>query len=48
MTTPHMMPVRRDIRFALPADRAHDWHVQGAPGTHFMTGGALRLPAGER
>ncbi|AHE31596.1 metal-dependent hydrolase [Burkholderia pseudomallei] len=48
MTTPHMMPVRRDIRFALPADRAHDWHVQGAPVTHFMNALSLLFPAGER
>ncbi|KVE32625.1 metal-dependent hydrolase [Burkholderia sp. TSV86] len=48
MTHPHLLPVRRDIRFALPADRAQDWHVQGAPVTHFMNALSLLFPAGER
>lgn len=48
MTTPNMMPVRRDIRFALPPERAKDWHVQGVPVTHFMNALSLLFPAGER
>ncbi|MCA3859791.1 MAG: metal-dependent hydrolase, partial [Burkholderia sp.] len=48
MTTPNMMPVRRDIRFALPPERARDWHVQGVPVTHFMNALSLLFPAGER
>ncbi|KDB06861.1 putative conserved protein UCP07580 [Burkholderia sp. lig30] len=43
-----MMPIRRDIRFALPPDRARDWHVRGVPVTHFMNALSLLFPAGER
>lgn len=31
-----MMPVRRDLRFNLPQERACDWHVQGSHVTHFF------------
>jgi len=30
-----MLPIRRDIRFALPAERIKDWHEQGPFITHF-------------
>jgi uncharacterized protein len=43
-----MMPIRRDVRFALPPDRACDWHVKGVPVTHFMNALSLLFPAGER
>ncbi|WP_323121173.1 metal-dependent hydrolase [Burkholderia alba] len=43
-----MMPIRRDIRFALPPERACDWHVEGAPVTHFFNALSLLFPAGER
>ena len=43
-----MMPVRRDIRFALPADRICDWHQEGPAVTEFMNALSLMFPAGER
>lgn len=43
-----MMPIRRDIRFALPRERACDWHVEGVPVTHFFNALSLLFPAGER
>jgi uncharacterized protein len=43
-----MMPIRRDIRFALPPDRACDWHAQGVAVTHFFNALSLLFPAGER
>jgi predicted metal-dependent hydrolase len=43
-----MMPIRRDIRFALPPDRACDWHVEGVAITHFFNALSLLFPAGER
>jgi len=43
-----IMPVRRDIRFALPPERACDWHVEGVPVTHFFNALSLLFPAGER
>lgn len=43
-----MMPVRRDVRFALPPDRACDWHTEGVPVTHFFNALSLLFPAGER
>jgi predicted metal-dependent hydrolase len=43
-----MMPVRRDLRFNLPQERACDWHVQGSHVTHFFNALSLLFPAGER
>src|ERR1700749_2582671 len=43
-----MMPVRRDLRFNLPKERACDWHVQGSHVTHFFNALSLLFPAGER
>ncbi len=43
-----MLPVRRDIRFELPAHRIKDWHEQGSPVTHFFNALSLLFPAGER
>ncbi|OLL28907.1 metal-dependent hydrolase [Burkholderia sp. SRS-W-2-2016] len=43
-----MMPVRRDLRFNLPAERACDWHAQGSHVTHFYNALSLLFPAGER
>ena len=43
-----MMPVRRDLRFNLPPERASDWHVQGSHVTHFFNALSLLFPAGER
>lgn len=43
-----MMPVRRDLRFALPPERASDWHQQGSHVTHFFNALSLLFPAGER
>ncbi|MDE1181762.1 metal-dependent hydrolase [Paraburkholderia sp.] len=43
-----MMPVRRDLRFALPPERARDWHKLGPHVTHFFNALSLLFPAGER
>ena len=43
-----MMPVRRDLRFVLPAERACDWHRLGPHVTHFFNALSLLFPAGER
>ncbi|MFY4694192.1 metal-dependent hydrolase [Burkholderia glumae] len=43
-----IMPVRRDLRFALPVERAKDWHGQGPAVTHFFNALSLLFPAGER
>jgi hypothetical protein len=43
-----MMPVRRDLRFALPPERACDWHRLGPHVTHFFNALSLLFPAGER
>ncbi|GLU30896.1 metal-dependent hydrolase [Trinickia caryophylli] len=42
------MPVRRDLRFALPAERACNWHALGPHVTHFFNALSLLFPAGER
>ncbi|MEK6425214.1 MAG: metal-dependent hydrolase, partial [Burkholderia gladioli] len=43
-----IMPVRRDLHFALPVERAKDWHGQGPAVTHFFNALSLLFPAGER
>lgn len=43
-----VMPVRRDLRFDLPVERAKDWHAQGSHVTHFFNALSLLFPAGER
>ena len=43
-----MMPIRRDVRFALPPDRICDWNDQGPAVTHFLNALSLMFPAGER
>ncbi|WEY42842.1 metal-dependent hydrolase [Paraburkholderia sp. SUR17] len=43
-----MMPVRRDLRFALPPERACTWHAKGPYVTHFFNALSLLFPAGER
>ena len=42
-----MLPIRRDIRFALPAERIKDWHEQGPFITHFFNALSLLFPQGE-
>ena len=42
-----MLPIRRDIRFALPAERITNWHEQGAFITHFFNALSLLFPQGE-
>lgn len=42
------IPTRRDLRFALPAARACDWHAHGPYVTHFFNALSLLFPAGER
>lgn len=43
-----IMPVRRDVRFALPSDRICDWHKDGPFVTHFLNAMSIMFPAGER
>lgn len=46
---PMVMPVRRDLRFKLPADRIGDWHEPAGPiFTAFLNTFSLFLPIGER
>ncbi|MCD7081451.1 metal-dependent hydrolase, partial [Pseudomonas sp. MAFF 311095] len=42
-----MLPIRRDIHFALPAERIKDWHEQGPFITHFFNALSLLFPQGE-
>lgn len=44
-----ILPVRRDLRFNLPADRVSDWHREGGLGfTAFLNTFSIFLPVGER
>ncbi|WDD92889.1 metal-dependent hydrolase [Burkholderia sp. FERM BP-3421] len=43
-----VMPVRRDLHFSLPVERAKDWHGQGSQVSHFFNALSLLFPAGER
>jgi len=43
-----MMPIRRDLRFNLPADRIRDWHSHGPQVTHFFNALSVFFPVGER
>lgn len=47
-TAAEVMPVRRDLRFDLPVERAKDWHGLGPHVTHFFNALSLLFPAGER
>ncbi|AOJ77782.1 metal-dependent hydrolase [Burkholderia ubonensis] len=47
-TAANVMPVRRDLRFDLPVERAKDWHGKGPHVTHFFNALSLLFPAGER
>ncbi|PRG82054.1 metal-dependent hydrolase [Burkholderia multivorans] len=47
-TAAAVMPVRRDLRFDLPVERAKDWHGLGSHVTHFFNALSLLFPAGER
>lgn len=42
-----MLPIRRDIKVELPAERACDWHEQGSHVSHFFNALSLLFPAGE-
>jgi hypothetical protein len=42
------MPIRRDVQFPLPSERACDWHSLGSYVTHFFNALSLLFPAGER
>ena len=39
-----MLPIRRDIHFALPAERIKNWHEQGPFITHFFNALSLLFP----
>ncbi|KTC63586.1 metal-dependent hydrolase [Pseudomonas fluorescens ABAC62] len=42
-----MLPIRRDVRFTLPAERITNWHEQGPFITHFFNALSLLFPQGE-
>ena len=43
-----ILPIRRDLRFPLAADRIGDWHPRGAVTTQFINTLSLFFPVGER
>ncbi len=43
-----MKPIRRDLRFALPANRINNWHAQGLHVTQFFNTLSVFFPSGER
>jgi predicted metal-dependent hydrolase len=43
-----MQPVRRDLDFQLPAERANDWNAEGIHTSTFYNTMSLFFPAGER
>lgn len=44
-----ILPIRRDIKFQLPADRIMDWHYEAGPVfTAFLNTFSIVLPIGER
>ena len=43
-----MIPIRRDVRCSLPAERIRDWHSRGPPVTHFFNALSIFFPVGER
>jgi predicted metal-dependent hydrolase len=43
-----MLPIRRDLRFKLPADRMCDWNAHGVHVTQFFNTLSIFFPAGER
>lgn len=45
---PARIPVRRDLRFDLPAERIGDWHGRGAHVSHFFNALSIFFPLGER
>lgn len=47
-TTAPVMPVRRDLRFDLPAQRVLDWHPHGPHTTSFFNTMSIFFPVGER
>lgn len=43
-----MLPIRRDLRFKLPAQRLRDWNPRGLHVSHFFNTLSLFFPVGER
>lgn len=43
-----ILPIRRDLRFPLAAERIGDWHPRGAVTTQFINTLSLFFPVGER
>ena len=44
----NVLPIRRDIKFSLPKDRALDWHRTGVHVSQFLNTMSLFFPVGER
>lgn len=43
-----MMPIRRDLKFHLPADKISDWHSDGKHISAFLNSLSILFPVGER
>lgn len=43
-----MLPIRRDLKFKLPAEKINDWHGDGAHVAHFLNSLSMLFPVGER
>ncbi|MBV8063117.1 MAG: metal-dependent hydrolase, partial [Nevskia sp.] len=43
-----MLPIRRDLRFKLPAERIPDWNAGGHHVSQFFNTLSIFFPSGER
>ncbi len=43
-----MLPIRRDLKFKLPADKINDWHGDSVHVAHFLNSLSMLFPVGER
>lgn len=43
-----MLPIRRDLKFKLPANKINDWHPDGPHVAHFLNSLSILFPVGER
>ncbi len=43
-----MLPIRRDLKFKLPAEKINDWHAAGPHMSHFLNSLSMLFPVGER
>ncbi|MDR3418869.1 MAG: metal-dependent hydrolase [Nevskia sp.] len=43
-----VLPIRRDLKFKLPANRLKSWHPDGVQASHFFNALSIFFPSGER